>query len=230
MDFLKYVSQLTSLFTKKAQQDSSALVKEARELVMSGEASAFTTGKNEKLNRFFNKLSDTPYGAYGEVIRALRVLSDAGCAPALKYRHTVAAERMGYECFEGNAYLSYVIEHSVAYINGNNGVFRHMADYCEGKTIGAAEKAELLKTIDSIRNMEPGYFHQRELNILRDEHPEIPVVLGGDLLVYRAANTADRKLAYAYLSEARENGVSARINMDQAFNTIMARLPGREGP
>ncbi|MGB4107409.1 MAG: hypothetical protein WBK55_06400 [Alphaproteobacteria bacterium] len=223
-NFLGLTDRLAGLFARKAQTGGSALVEEARELVARGEVNSFATGNHERLNQFFNKLPETAYGTYKEAIRALRVLSNAGCTPALQYRHTIGAERMGDEFFEGKDYRAYVVEHSVAYINGRNDVLRYMAGYCEGKFTGEEDKVGVLEAVDFIKNMRADYLRGSELNIVCGEYPEIRVVLRGDLMVYRAANTSDRKLAYTYLQEAREHGVSPKINMDQAFKTIMGRL------
>lgn len=229
-----------NLFGKKTKAPEPALVAEARELARALAPSMSPAEQNKSLQPFFDRLEATPHGSYSEAVQALRVLAEAGFVTALWYRHMVASVKMGKAFLDNKSYIPYVIEHCVAYINvskvnSNQKVLEQMAQFCEnaaipaGKEIAAA--VDFLKDVDgrqdwfaSLSSPPPFSWMASELRRVWSEHPQIPDILRGDLMVYRAAKAPNYARARVCYQEALQNGVSARIDADQAFKEIFGAL------
>lgn len=196
--------------------------------------------QNERLLPFFEKLKTTPHGSYEHAIKALRVLSDAGWTAAAHYRRKDGAAQMGNQFFDGKDYIPYVIEHSVAYLNGRKDLLQTIALYYEDNPIdSAADRNGVLAVVNLLKDtigegrysgakrdwFDSLYVPQEtviELRSIWNEHPEIPAVLRGDLMVHRAVNTPDRSLARIYFQNAQERGVSSKIDIDHMYKELFA--------
>lgn len=236
MELLKVLRPVT-MFARKAQPLNLSLADEARAMVTGGLLTMPSFARKKALVEFYEKLNGTR-GDYQHAIRALRVLSDAGCKEAHDYRCKVGTGRMGNQFFESRDYIPYVIEHSVAYINGRDDVLAAIAFYCENEAANARERNGVLGAVNFLKDMigegerrgdTPDWFRSLhfshgtidELRRLWNEHPDIVKILRGDLMVFRAANTPDTRLALAYFREARGNGVGRMdLNLHRAYEII----------
>lgn len=168
-----------------------------------------------------------------EMILALRTLMEHGSEIAGKFRNTGIALGMGDYHDMGEDYPLAAIQYTIAYLNGQDPGFYHMATEIETRNRprdangymdavqflidGADDPAQLIGSIPEEKII--GYYkpeYLEELAKAMADHPEIRQALRADFLVYRAASAVrhglDRSRAWGMHMDGLLAGPTEQIN------------------
>jgi hypothetical protein len=214
------------------------VVAAAKQLVADGVINNGQERFDPRYEAFFISLDRFNSCGYADAVSALDVLSAAGCKSAGEFRRSKGAEIMGYQHFQGKDYVPYVVEHTLSYLNGNDGVFRHMARYAESRREGIDYRgtSAAVNFLTTLPEGDWGAICLNEkladagippANTLRawTQNPEIPKILRTDFRMFRASYLADngnREAAYQHYTEAVHEGLSPRVDRDIWFRNMFA--------
>lgn len=196
--------------------------------------------RDPRFQEFFASLDRIVDQGYSGAIEALRVLGDAGSKPAMQFRRTHGAVIMGNQYFQAKAFVPSVIEHTLAYSNGSNDVFRLIAIYTEGLGDNRSDCEGMAEAVRYLTNLPKGdlgvsmlrsrlsmeAIPQDELCRVWAENPELQHLLRGDLGMYRARVLALHEMnrdAYRTYVDAMGNQPSPRINRDEWYSAMFVR-------